>query len=363
MFKTILRDRHLVILFVVALLIKLFSMNEAWVEKYYTYGFYPYIAKMQRGLFGWIPFSVGDILYIVAFLFFVVKVWKLLKLLSKRQVKEYLSWILFRKYLKLVFWIYIIFNISWGLNYNRLGIAHQLSLNVQPYTTGELMELTGALQQKMNFYAARTNEAEREKLGYTANVAAEGLLSFNEAAKEYPFLSYSTPSMKPSLYSHLGHLFGFTGYYNPFTGEGQLQTTVPVFMKPYIINHEIAHQVGFAKENEANFISFLTGRVSANDEVRYSIYFDMYLYAARDLGSRDSVALQQLKQQWHPQVKKDYEYLIAFLAKNSNVVEPYMTGIYDQFLKFNRQPKGRRTYSEVVAWLVAYMKKYGKESI
>ncbi len=155
MFKTILRDRHLVILFVVALLIKLFSMNEAWVEKYYTYGFYPYIAKMQRGLFGWIPFSVGDILYIVAFLFFVVKVWKLLKLLSKRQVKEYLSWILFRKYLKLVFWIYIIFNISWGLNYNRLGIAHQLSLNVQPYTTGELMELTGALQQKMNFYAAR----------------------------------------------------------------------------------------------------------------------------------------------------------------------------------------------------------------
>jgi hypothetical protein len=89
----------------------------------------------------------------------------------------------------------------------------------------------------------------------------------------------------------------------------------------------------------------------------------MYLYAARDLGSRDSVALQQLKQQWHPQVKKDYDYLIAFLAKNSNVVEPYMTSLYDQFLKFNRQPKGRRTYSEVVAWLVAYMKKNGKESI
>jgi hypothetical protein len=363
MFKSILRDRYLVILFIVALSIKLFSTHEEWVEKYYTYGFYPVISKIQRVLLGWIPISVGDLLYIAAFIFLVVKVWKLLKLLSKRMVQEYLSWILFRKYLKLILWIYIVFNISWGLNYNRLGIAHQLNLDVQPYTTEELTELADALQNKMNYYAAYTDFEERIRLDKTANVAAEGYQSFKEASKQYPFLSYSAISVKPSLFSHLAHLFGFTGYYNPFTGEGQLQTTAPVFMKPYIVNHEIGHQVGYAKENEANFISFLTGRVSENNEVRYSIYFDMYLYAARDLGLRDSVAMQQLKKEWHPQVQQDYNYLIDYLKRNKNFVEPYMTSLYDQFLKFNRQPKGRRTYSEVVAWLVAYMKKYGKESI
>jgi hypothetical protein len=36
---------------------------------------------------------------------------------------------------------------------------------------------------------------------------------------------------------------------------------------------------------------------------------------------------------------------------------------YDGFLKMNNQPKGKETYNEVVAWLIAYMKRYGEEAI
>jgi hypothetical protein len=50
-------------------------------------------------------------------------------------------------------------------------------------------------------------------------------------------------------------------------------------------------------------------------------------------------------------------------VKSENAVEPYISKFYDQFLKLNRQPKGTRTYNEVVAWLIAYQKKYGVEAI
>ncbi len=51
------------------------------------------------------------------------------------------------------------------------------------------------------------------------------------------------------------------------------------------------------------------------------------------------------------------------MLRNRNLVEPFMTGVYDQYLKLNNQPKGRATYNEVIAYLIAYMKKFGQAAI
>ncbi|HZH68826.1 MAG TPA: DUF3810 domain-containing protein, partial [Flavobacteriaceae bacterium] len=33
------------------------------VEKYYSLGIYPFLSKILRYAFGWIPFCIGDVLY------------------------------------------------------------------------------------------------------------------------------------------------------------------------------------------------------------------------------------------------------------------------------------------------------------
>jgi hypothetical protein len=52
-----------------------------------------------------------------------------------------------------------------------------------------------------------------------------------------------------------------------------------------------------------------------------------------------------------------------YYKKKENKLEPYFARFYNQYLKMNRQPKGTRTYNEVVAWLIAYQKKYGTTAI
>ena len=165
------------------------------------------------------------------------------------------------------------------------------------------------------------------------------------------------------MFSHIGHYFGFTGYYNPFSGEAQIKTTIPFFLKPFIVTHEIGHQLGYAKENEANFIAFFACRSSSNPEFKYSLYYEMYQYAIRDLYRMDSVKARMYREQLHPQVKKDDREFIAYLTKSKNNVEPWVTSFYDEYLKLNNQPKGKMTYNEVVAWLIAYQKKFGLQSI
>lgn len=363
MFKSLLRDRLLISLLIISILIKIFSMNSAWVERYYTFGLYPVISGILRSAFGWIPFSVGDIVYLAAFIFLVMKAWKLIRLLAKRQVKEYLSWILFAKYLKLVLWVYVIFNVFWGLNYNREGIAHQFALKVEHYNPMELYDLASVLQQRLNFYATRVDSVKRLSLNNNRNLFREGIAAYKNASREYPFLAYNQQSIKPSIFGNIGSYFGYTGYYNPFTGEAQLKTSVPDFTKPFIICHEMGHQLGYAKENEANFSSFLAGRFSDDVEFRYSVYYDMYSYAMSDLSVYNLPCFIDLKKTEHPQIKKDNRAYRDYLLKSKNAIEPVMSNVYDRYLRLNNQPHGKETYNEVVDWLLAYMKKYGKDAL
>jgi len=62
-------------------------------------------------------------------------------------------------------------------------------------------------------------------------------------------------------------------------------------------------------------------------------------------------------------VKKDRKELREFFQRHRNPIEKIIAWGYGEYLKANNQPAGKRTYDEVVAWLIAYYKKYGLESL
>src|SRR6266480_6969164 len=74
-----------VTLIVVAILIKLSSLYSGFIEQYYSNGIYPVVSKIQRFLFGWLPFSLGDLVYGFFILVILVKTFQLLKILFKRK--------------------------------------------------------------------------------------------------------------------------------------------------------------------------------------------------------------------------------------------------------------------------------------
>ena len=123
---------------------------------------------------------------------------------------------------------------------------------------------------------------------------------YDEAAVVYPCLQYKTPSIKSSVYGLLGDYLGFTGYYNPFTGEAQVNTTVPKFLIPYITLHEMGHQIGYAKEDEANFSGYLAAVASHDTLFQYSTYLDLFVYANREVYYFDSTASNLQRHQLVP---------------------------------------------------------------
>ncbi len=364
MLKSLLRDRWLIFLLATAILVKLFSLNESWVERYYTLGFYPAFSLVLRFLLGWIPFSVGDLLYFFAFIYLVVKTWKFLRILARRQVKEYLSWILLRKFIRLVLGIYLVFNVFWGLNYNREGIASQLDLEVRRYSREELFSLTSVLMDRLNACAVQVDTAKREDWISNRRLFDQGIRDYKKVQQNFKFLTYRRPSIKSSLFSGVGHYFGFSGYFNPFSGEAQINSSEPVFVKPFVLNHEIAHQLGYGKENEASFVSFLACKNSESVDFRYSLYYELNLNSMTEfMTSGDTAAISHFRERLHPRARLDKLEEIRFRNRRKNRMQPYVSDFYDNYLRINNQPGGLATYNEVTAWLVAFARRYGVDEL
>src|SRR5437762_3780214 len=297
------------VLILLAVLIKFSSSFSGLIEQSYSNGIYPVISKIQRFLFGWIPFSMGDVIYGFFILVLLVKSWQILAVILRRKFNRQYFFSSLKQILFFCLLVYIFFYLLWGLNYSRKGIAQQLNLKMSAYTLSELDTLTNVLQQRLNYYASVVKPAERDSFYKKRNLFREGHEAYKIASTFYPFLSYDPKSIKPSLYSYLGNIFGFEGYYNPFSGEGQVNTTIPVFEQPFVACHEIGHQVGYAKENEANFAGFLACRLHPSPVFRYSVYFDMYNYSINELYRNDSSRARKYIDSLHPQVKRDYEEL------------------------------------------------------
>lgn len=356
------------ILFCISLIISLFSIFPHQVETIYATGIYPGLASTLRTLTRWIPFSIGDLLYAWLVILLLIGLVRMIRLLYRRELTQARLVHLGYGFTKTMLWVYIVFKLMWGLNYNRLGIAYQLRLSKQDYSKEEVTQLALALIEKLNECRRQIPDTVLPAPPLDT-LYRKAYRSYEAASYQYEFLNYRNRSVKSSLFNGVADYMGFTGYYNPFTGEAQLRTDVPRVLIPYITCHEMAHQLGYASESEANFVGYLAAAASKDVYVRYSVYLDLFSYAQgeqvrmygkeKDFSLFDSV-LKQNRETMDTLVKKDRKEIREFFFKRRNRISPAVSSLYDQYLKLNKQLEGLNSYNEVVGWLIAYRKKYGK---
>jgi hypothetical protein len=157
---------------------------------------------------------------------------------------------------------------------------------------------------------------------------------------------------KSSLYGFFMQYLGIQGYYNPFTGEAQVNRFLPSFMLPFVVCHEMAHQSGIAAEDDANLLAYTLCAVSPDKDFSYSGYFNLWLYTQSRLKRMDSVLANGLLAQLNPVSTGHLDTLRAIRRKYRSGISDYSGVLYDSYLRMHHQKDGINSYNNVAftAW-------------
>jgi hypothetical protein len=172
-----------------------------------------------------------------------------------------------------------------------------------------------------------------------------------------PFLQTLNSRVKPVINSELMSHAHITGVYTYFTGEANLNMVFPDYTLPYTAAHELAHQRGIAREDEANFIAFLVCMESDDPYIRYSACLNVYEYVASALRSANSEYYRHSYQGLPYEIRLEEAAYSRFFEKyRENVAADISEATNNAYLQSQGAPEGTRSYNLVVDLTVAYLK-------
>ena len=320
------------------------------VETYYSQSLFLYISQFQHFLTSWIPFSIGDLFY--SALVLIILGW-LIKLI-RRKTKSLKTMLL--EAFAFVSLIYFLFHVFWGFNYYRLPLHESLGISTE-YSKADLLDYTCHLIQQTNTLHSQLVSEDSLKVDYDfTQKEVQNLVfqAYQNTSNTDLKITYRIENLKPSLFSLPLSYAGFSGYVNPFTNEAQYNYKIPTYKFPTTMAHEIGHQLGFSKENEANFIASIITMEDENKFLRYSGLTFALKYSLNDMYKKDPILSEVLISDLHPGVLKNYQEVQNFWETYTGPVELIMGKVYGNYLKVNNQPQGIESYSYVVALLVNY---------
>lgn len=336
------------------ILVKWLANHTDWVENFYSNGIYVWLSRFFRSLFGWIPFSIGEIIYSLLILLIIRYL-----ILNRKKIKAYpLSFL--RDCLMVLSVFYFTFHIVWGLNYYRIPLAETLAIKDEA-SYDEIKNLTEALVIKTNKLQEQItgDSLTKVQVPYTRNEIFEKTISKYSHLEQYAkFLNYEQPNLKKSMFSTMSSYMGIGGYLNPFTNEAQVNKKTPVFRFPVVVAHEIGHQVGYSAENETNLIGYMVTLKNEDVYFQYSASAYALSYCLNAIYVIDKEDFEKISNSINEGVKENYRELQAFNKAYENPLEPLFKSIFSVFLKANNQADGVKSYSRVVHLLVGYHEKH-----
>jgi hypothetical protein len=323
--------------------------------KYYQlYVFLP-LQQIRNVILNVVPFSVGDLLYaaLIVYLLYLLGQLVFFVLTFKKNRNA-----LLRKGLQLSIYllgVYLSFLLLWGGNYSRPALTARWDIPSMEWGNEQLCTLAQDLLVQMN-------DSKYAGIATLDDNALNKILHKNYLAR----FGNCVPNLqvKATWLGSLLYYMGVQGYYNPFTGEGQFNQSIPAYMHPFVIAHEMAHQAGIAAEDDANLIAYVLCRESEEPALEYSAHFNLFLYVYSELKVRDKEAARDIFEQLSEQSKQHYEELRTLNRRYRGRFRKMSNSLYNEYLRMQGQSDGLETYSYVSRWVYYwYFQKKKKDTL
>ena len=315
------------------------------------------IGAAVRAILAWItspfPFSLAEI--------FIISIPLIIGLIAflayKKHSSSWRSAIIFTvSVLSCVSMFFSVFVLGFGVGYHTSTLDKKLGLDKKAVSPAEL-EATGmwiANKVNENMTDVTYGEDGFSVMPYSIDDMNTKLLeAYEKVSEKYPFIQKLRSRVKSVMLSEAMSYTHITGVYSYFTGEANINVNFPDYTLPFTTAHELAHQRGIAREDEANFVAFLVCMGSDDSYIRYSGYLSMYEYLASALGSHAEI-YQRVRGTLDIRVIEEMRAYSRFFDKyRHSTVGKVSEKVNDTYLQI-QGTVGTKSYGMVVDLTVAF---------
>ncbi len=322
----------------IALLVWFVPLSAATIERAYSNGWYPPIDRAVRAITGPLPFTLGDVLFIVA-VYFLIRYWIVtIRRANGARVRASLRVAL--RTVAIAAAIFVWFMASWAYNYGRIPLAAKIPVHNDRIDEDSVARFADRVTDNLSKLA---DAAHREHPS-DEDVQARLFPRFSAViARLGDDATFPPPRIKPTIFQPMMQLTASNGFTDPWTHEVNVDASTFYFERPAIYAHEWGHISGFADESEANFISVIACTTSPDPLLAYSGWLLVWFNLPSDVHLT------------HPMGRTAYTDVMAIRAryvKNVNkVAEKVQRAGYDTYLKANHVKAGYSSYRLFVRWL------------
>lgn len=335
------------------------KLSPVFAEFWTRYPSY-WIKFVMAKLSGFLSFSIAEwfILCVpILLIFYLVASWRATNNESKPY--EFYKWL--RPLVCVLLLIVSCFFTAFSPGYFRYTLDKNLSIEKIDVSGQELydtaVKLSEEMQDVLKEVDFRYGNSSVMPYGYE-ELSDKINAAFKKYADKTEYINSFESNPKPIAFSELFTYTHISGVFTFMTGEANVNINFPDFFIPFTMAHEMSHQRGIAREDEANFVAFLVCMESDDAYVRYSGYSNMLNYLLNALCSADKDLYSDFKRNYYPiEVKNEFSAFSAFFQKYSESIASKVTSkVNDTFLKSQEQKAGTQSYGLVVDLAVAYYK-------
>jgi hypothetical protein len=336
-------------------------------EAVYAGGIGPFFASLLSSISGIIPWSLAEIVVagFVARQFGGIVV----GLVDVLNGDRYLSNALAGGILRLGADVGIVvcaFYLLWGFNYARSPIEERQQWNGREAAAEEIAALAKEMVEAANFeylgIAGSDDSGEPTRAPQRPELIEQldaGWRAASAVFGEQPTAVFGYGNPKPLLASRLLDYGQTSGVYFPWTGEANYNQGTPDVSLPQVVAHEMSHQRGFAREDEANFAGYLAASLASEAYPRYSAYVFAQQQLLFALRRHDDEQAREIASLRLPGVQRDIRAAAEYWARFEGTTSRATRSVNDAYLRTNRVPGGISSYSRSVELLIAYARSRG----
>ena len=253
------------------------------------------------------------------------------------------------------FAVYAGYSLLWGVYYYGDDFIAQSGLESSEISVEQLETVTVYFAEKLNEYSGKVSRDE--KGFYIADrdaILEKSPEVYLGLEQSFPCLQGPDISAKGLRFSRVLSYMDFTGFFFPFTAEANVNTDFPPGLFASTVAHELAHQRGVAKEQEANFVAVLSCLDYGDADYCYSACMLAYTHLGNALYAADNGAWQMVYSGLAENVKRDFAANRAYWQQFETPVQTVTTTVYEGFLQSYDQRLGMKSYGACVDLLVNY---------